>query len=86
MGETGGRPGGGPGGGTGGGPWGGTGGAALPGFPLILFPWLVRFGSGVSIWFESLLGLFSALFAFTILSGSTLANSSYILSQSGFSR
>ena len=82
MGGTGDRPGGGTGGGTGG----GAGGAALPGFPLILFPWLVRFGSGVSTWLESLLGLFSALFAFTILSGSTLANSLYILSQSGFSR
>ena len=65
---------------------GGAGGAMLSRFPLILFPWFVRFGSGVSIWFESLLGLFSALFAFTILSGSTLANSLYICSQSGFSR
>ena len=64
---------------------GGTGGGAFPGFPLILFPWFVCFGSGVSIWFKSLLGLFSALFAFTILSGSTLVNSSYICSQSGFS-
>ena len=81
MGGTGGRPGGEPGGGTGG----GAGGAVLSGFPLILFPWLVRFGLGVSIWLESLLGLFSALFAFTILSGSTLANSLYILSQSRFS-
>ena len=58
----------------------------LPGFPLILFPWFVHFGSSVSIWFELLLGLFSALFVFAILSGSTLANSSYICSQSGFSQ
>ena len=57
----------------------------LPGFSLILFPWLVCFSLGVSIWLESLLGLFSALFAFIILSRNTLANSSYIYSQSGFS-
>ena len=45
MGGAGGRPGGGPGGGTGG----GARGAVLPGFPLILFSWLVCFSSGVSI-------------------------------------